>query len=78
MHLYLTPAQASSALLTLQEGGSSPNKKMSTKRNMAASSASSLHLKTQLDEMTPVITFKDWLCSVTEKINQTMHYQFDG
>lgn len=70
-------AQASSALLTLQEGGSSPNKKMSTKRNMAAS-ASTLHLKTQLDEMSPVITFKDWLCSVTEKINQTMHYQFDG
>jgi len=25
-----------------------------------------------------VLTFDDWLSSVTERINQTMHYQFSG
>ena len=24
------------------------------------------------------VTFHQWLASVTERINQTMHYQFDG
>lgn len=26
----------------------------------------------------PVINFEKWLSSVTERINQEMHYQFDG
>jgi len=30
------------------------------------------------DEGEVVSTFHSWLASVTERINQTMHYQFDG
>ncbi|XP_048379022.1 uncharacterized protein C2orf42 homolog [Stegostoma tigrinum] len=31
-----------------------------------------------IDESQVTLTFQDWLASVTERINQTMHYQFDG
>jgi len=30
------------------------------------------------EESQTVLSFDDWLASVTERINQTMHYQFDG
>lgn len=32
----------------------------------------------QIEECQVTITFQQWLASVTERINQTMHYQFDG
>ena len=31
-----------------------------------------------VDDCGAVLPFDDWLASVTERINQTMHYQFDG
>ena len=31
-----------------------------------------------VDETSVTLTFHQWLASVTERINQTMHYQFDG
>nr|XP_013007047.1 uncharacterized protein C2orf42 homolog isoform X2 [Cavia porcellus] len=31
-----------------------------------------------LDETQVTLSFQDWLASVTERIHQTMHYQFDG
>ncbi|KAM6040490.1 uncharacterized protein C2orf42 homolog isoform 2-T5 [Chlamydotis macqueenii] len=31
-----------------------------------------------LDESQVTLTFQDWLASVTERIHQTMHYQFEG
>uniref|UniRef100_A0A4X2L1G3 Chromosome 2 open reading frame 42 n=1 Tax=Vombatus ursinus TaxID=29139 RepID=A0A4X2L1G3_VOMUR len=31
-----------------------------------------------LDESQVTLSFQDWLASVTERIHQTMHYQFDG
>lgn len=31
-----------------------------------------------VDESQVVVSFHQWLGSVTERINQTMHYQFDG
>ncbi|XP_059798440.1 uncharacterized protein C2orf42 homolog isoform X2 [Balaenoptera ricei] len=31
-----------------------------------------------LDEAQVTLSFQDWLASVTERIHQTMHYQFDG
>ncbi|CAN0104597.1 unnamed protein product [Lampetra planeri] len=31
-----------------------------------------------VDESQVILTFREWLSSVTERINQTMHYQFDG
>lgn len=31
-----------------------------------------------LDEAQVTLSFQDWLASVTERIHQTMHYQFEG
>lgn len=31
-----------------------------------------------VDERTVMMGFHQWLASVTERIHQTMHYQFDG
>lgn len=31
-----------------------------------------------IDESQVNLSFQDWLAGVTERINQTMHYQFDG
>ena len=31
-----------------------------------------------IDESQVMMTFEDWLCCVTERMSQTMHYQFDG
>ncbi|XP_032808463.2 uncharacterized protein C2orf42 homolog [Petromyzon marinus] len=31
-----------------------------------------------VEESQVILTFREWLSSVTERINQTMHYQFDG
>jgi len=31
-----------------------------------------------IDETQVLVSFYQWLGSVTERINQTMHYQFDG
>nr|KAF6446073.1 hypothetical protein HJG63_001840 [Rousettus aegyptiacus] len=31
-----------------------------------------------IDEAQVTLSFQDWLASVTERIHQTMHYQFDG
>ena len=31
-----------------------------------------------IDETQTMVTFHQWLASVTERVNQTMHYQFDG
>jgi len=33
---------------------------------------------TPLNELIVSLSFHQWLASVTERINQTMHYQFDG
>ncbi|XP_038070953.1 LOW QUALITY PROTEIN: uncharacterized protein C2orf42-like [Patiria miniata] len=71
-------AQASSALLTLQESAASPAKKQATKRNqLTPSTTPNKAAPAQEGEFTSV-TFIKWLSSVTERINQTMHYQFDG
>jgi len=31
-----------------------------------------------VEEQVKDLSFQQWLGSVTERINQTMHYQFDG
>lgn len=31
-----------------------------------------------MDERTLTMSFQQWLAGVTERIHQTMHYQFDG
>ena len=70
-------AQASSALLTLQESAASPAKKQATKRNQLTPSTT----PNKVPALSPdgegtSISFIKWLASVTERVNQTMHYQF--
>ncbi|XP_076468816.1 uncharacterized protein C2orf42-like isoform X2 [Babylonia areolata] len=85
-------AQASSALLTLQEQKSpgmlqpaavraSPVKQVlqvSKPLPTPKKSDRGLSVPPQLDESQVSLPFLQWLASVTERINQTMHYQFDG
>ncbi|XP_045582894.1 uncharacterized protein C2orf42 isoform X1 [Procambarus clarkii] len=66
--------QASSALLTLQEGGT---KKVSSPRR-PLTGACARKAKEPVDENTASFSFLTWLGSVTERINQTMHFGFSG
>ncbi|CAH1783819.1 unnamed protein product [Owenia fusiformis] len=82
--------QASNALLTLQDSLNTPTKEYSPLKHKPTTPGSTN--KTQLtpakkslvlggsvlEEETVEINFHQWLGSVTERINQTMHYQFDG
>ncbi|KAL4232424.1 hypothetical protein ACF0H5_009991 [Mactra antiquata] len=77
--------QASSALLTLQESNVKPVRMLSNnvKQTPHKIAQTPLNKKTgtpciTIEEVDVVATFQSWLASVTERINQTMHYQFDG
>lgn len=76
--------QASSALLTLQEvnvkSGKLTGGKQQQHRTQLAPGKKIVTTTSHqpIDETTIVATFHSWLASVTERINQTMHYQFDG
>ncbi|XP_046548485.1 uncharacterized protein C2orf42-like [Haliotis rubra] len=79
-----TLAQASSALLTLQEGTPAPKKASPVKQQTQQTVKTIVTTPKKpvqtpfLDETQTIITWHQWLASVTERINQTMHYQFDG
>ncbi|XP_013409548.1 uncharacterized protein C2orf42 homolog [Lingula anatina] len=81
-----TLAQASSALLTLQESvnTTTPKKPSPAKPQAVSQKTPSVTPKKTVLNNLPVeesqvfISFHQWLASVTERINQTMHYQFDG
>ncbi|XP_077161352.1 uncharacterized protein C2orf42 homolog [Paroedura picta] len=69
-------SQASSPLLA-QETANGNQRKSGLKKPSVAS------LKKQacsqvLDELQVTLSFQEWLASVTERIHQAMHYQFDG
>lgn len=67
--------QASSALLTLQEGAS---KKQASSPKRPLTGACARKAKEPVDESTASFSFMTWLGSVTERINQTMHFGFSG
>eukprot|EP00057_Strongylocentrotus_purpuratus_P035157 XP_797929.3 PREDICTED: uncharacterized protein C2orf42 [Strongylocentrotus purpuratus] len=81
-----TLAQASSALLTLQEGATSPAKKTAPSRRSGGPAPDpdqsfNKGVPQPLVEALvegPTVSFNHWLGSVTERINQTMHYQFEA
>uniref|UniRef100_T1JIW7 SWIM-type domain-containing protein n=1 Tax=Strigamia maritima TaxID=126957 RepID=T1JIW7_STRMM len=73
-----TIAQASSALLTLQDGSTTTHKKIQAKKMPGSIPRKSIVGNVSIDETQVSISFHQWLASVTERINQTMHYQFDG
>ncbi|KAK6185066.1 hypothetical protein SNE40_007386 [Patella caerulea] len=72
-------AQASSALLNLQEIHNSSKKSSPTKsQSQKTSQTPKKPAQIPLDEGQATVGYLQWLSSVTERINQTMHYQFDG
>ncbi|KAG3267157.1 hypothetical protein H1C71_034583 [Ictidomys tridecemlineatus] len=57
---------------------SSNLRKSGLKKPVVASSLKRQACGQLLDEAQVTLSFQDWLASVTERIHQTMHYQFDG
>ncbi|XP_029088530.1 uncharacterized protein C2orf42 homolog isoform X4 [Monodon monoceros] len=70
-------AQTKSSLL-LQDAVSSNLRKSGLKKPVVASSLKRQGCSQLLDEAQVTLSFQDWLASVTERIHQTMHYQFDA
>uniref|UniRef100_A0A7N5P1X4 Chromosome 2 open reading frame 42 n=1 Tax=Ailuropoda melanoleuca TaxID=9646 RepID=A0A7N5P1X4_AILME len=70
-------AQTNSSLLP-QDAVSSHLRKSGLKKPVVASSLKRQACGQLLDEAQVTLSFQDWLASVTERIHQTMHYQFDG
>ncbi|XP_060579498.1 uncharacterized protein C2orf42-like [Ruditapes philippinarum] len=77
--------QASSALLTLQESNMKPGRVVNNhgkhtphKNVQVAVSKKPVNPYQIIEETEVVASFHSWLASVTERINQTMHYQFPG
>ncbi|KAM8990811.1 uncharacterized protein C2orf42 homolog isoform 1-T2 [Guaruba guarouba] len=73
------PGTQASSLLPAQDLAHSNPRRSSLKKPAVASSS----LKRQgcpqlLDESQVTFSFQEWLASVTERIHQTMHYQFEG
>ncbi|XP_071077640.1 uncharacterized protein C2orf42 homolog isoform X2 [Desmodus rotundus] len=57
---------------TISACESTPSKAKKRKKDEVSACGQSL------DEAQVTLSFQDWLASVTERIHQTMHYQFDG
>ncbi|XP_057414694.1 uncharacterized protein C2orf42 homolog isoform X3 [Balaenoptera acutorostrata] len=70
-------AQTNSSLLP-QDAVSSNLRKSGLKKPVVASSLKRQGCSQLLDEAQVTLSFQDWLASVTERIHQTMHYQFDA
>ncbi|XP_014678533.1 PREDICTED: LOW QUALITY PROTEIN: uncharacterized protein C2orf42-like, partial [Priapulus caudatus] len=83
-------AQASTALLTLHDAGGggggvgalspTPMKRAATHMTASPSPAKKLAVigGAPVDENELTLTFHEWLASITDRINESMHYQFDG
>ncbi|XP_027756930.1 uncharacterized protein C2orf42 homolog [Empidonax traillii] len=70
--------QATSPFLAPDPAHPSP-RRSSLRKPPVTSSSLKRHSCTQvLDESQVSLSFQDWLASVTERIHQTMHYQFEG
>ncbi|XP_051668048.1 uncharacterized protein C2orf42 homolog [Manacus candei] len=70
--------QVTSLLLAPDPAHPGP-RRSSLRKPPVASSSLKRHSCTQvLDESQVSLSFQDWLASVTERIHQTMHYQFEG
>ncbi|XP_075391891.1 uncharacterized protein C2orf42 homolog [Tenrec ecaudatus] len=73
----LAGIQTNSSLLP-QDAVSSNLRKSGLKKPVVASSFKRQACSQLLDEAQVTLSFQEWLASVTERIHQTMHYQFDG
>ncbi|XP_069622640.1 uncharacterized protein C2orf42 homolog [Ranitomeya imitator] len=64
---------------SLVQDAVTPSLKKTTPKKPAINSATKRPVPNQLmNESQVSLTFLDWLASVTERIHQTMHFQFDG
>uniref|UniRef100_A0A4X1WB28 Putative treble-clef zinc-finger domain-containing protein n=1 Tax=Sus scrofa TaxID=9823 RepID=A0A4X1WB28_PIG len=70
-------AQTNSSMLP-QDAVNSNLRKSGLKKPVVASSLKRQACGQLLDEAQVTLSFQDWLASVTERIHQTMHYQFDA
>ncbi|XP_025978057.2 uncharacterized protein C2orf42 homolog [Dromaius novaehollandiae] len=70
-------AQVNSPLLA-QDAANSGLRKSTLKKPAVASSLKRQGCNQLLDESQVTLSFQEWLASVTERIHQTMHYQFEG
>ncbi|KGL75700.1 Uncharacterized protein C2orf42, partial [Tinamus guttatus] len=69
--------QGNSPLLALEAANSSL-RKSSLKKPAVVASLKRPGCNQLLDESQVTLSFQEWLASVTERIHQTMHYQFEG
>nr|XP_048272408.1 uncharacterized protein C2orf42 homolog isoform X2 [Myodes glareolus] len=70
-------AQVTSSLMP-QDTVTSSARKSAVRKPVVASSLKRQVCGQLLDEAQVTLSFQDWLASVTERIHQTMHYQFDA
>ncbi|XP_041442881.1 uncharacterized protein C2orf42 homolog isoform X3 [Xenopus laevis] len=63
---------------SVQESSLTPLRKSSPKKHGAIPTIKRPGCSPLIDESQVSLSFQDWLASVTERIHQTMHYQFDG
>ncbi|KAM8794550.1 uncharacterized protein C2orf42 homolog [Eudromia elegans] len=67
-----------SSPLRAQEAANSSLRKISLKKPAVVASLKRPGCSQLLDESQVTLSFQEWLASVTERIHQTMHYQFEG
>nr|XP_004668374.1 uncharacterized protein C2orf42 homolog isoform X2 [Jaculus jaculus] len=72
------PGAQMNSILMPQETINSNVRKSGLKKPVVASSFKRQVCSQLLEEAQVTLSFQDWLASVTERIHQTMHYQFDG
>ncbi|XP_005988270.1 uncharacterized protein C2orf42 homolog [Latimeria chalumnae] len=71
-------SQVSNSLLSVQEGMNCGLRKSGPKKQTVMSASKRPAGSQPIDEAQVTLSFQQWLASVTERIHQTMHYQFDG
>ncbi|XP_075300984.1 uncharacterized protein C2orf42 homolog [Opisthocomus hoazin] len=73
-----TPGPGAASPLLAPDPAPSPPGRSGPKQPAGASSLERPGCARLLDESQVTLSFQDWLASVTERIHQTMHYQFEG
>ncbi|XP_054080939.1 uncharacterized protein C2orf42-like [Rissa tridactyla] len=74
----VTPGARAASPLLAQDAAHGNARRSSLKKPAVASSLKRQGCNQLLDEAQVTLSFQDWLASVTERIHQTMHYQFEG
>ncbi|KAK6468503.1 hypothetical protein HHUSO_G33721, partial [Huso huso] len=65
-------------LITVRDGGSAGLRRPAPRKQVVSSALKRAGSNVPVDEAHVTLSFHQWLASVTERIHQTMHFQFDG